>query len=55
MDNFEKLLSGAHFMDNHFLTAPLERNVSLVKKAAPRQNDIVKMLTVYYVHFRRYQ
>lgn len=28
-DNFVKLLSGAHFMDNHFKTAPLEKNVSL--------------------------
>lgn len=27
-DNFEKLLSGAHFMDNHFKSAPLEKNVS---------------------------
>jgi len=28
-DNFEKLLSGAHFMDQHFCTAPLEENVSI--------------------------
>jgi len=28
-DNFEKLLSGAHFMDQHFHTAPLEKNVSV--------------------------
>lgn len=27
-DNFEKLLNGAHFMDQHFCTAPLEQNVS---------------------------
>ena len=27
-DNFEKLLDGAHFMDNHFKTAPLDKNVS---------------------------
>lgn len=27
-DNFEKLLEGAHFMDNHYMTAPLEQNVS---------------------------
>ena len=26
-DNFEKLLSGAHFMDNHCRTTPLEKNV----------------------------
>lgn len=29
-DNFEKLLSGAHFMDQHFCTAPLEKNVCLL-------------------------
>lgn len=29
-DNFEKLLSGAHFMDQHFCTAPLEQNVSIL-------------------------
>jgi glucose-6-phosphate isomerase len=28
MDNYERLLAGAHFMDNHFKTAPLEQNVS---------------------------
>lgn len=28
-DNFAKLLSGAHFMDQHFCTAPLEKNVSM--------------------------
>lgn len=28
-DNFEKLLAGAHFMDNHFKTAPIEQNVSM--------------------------
>lgn len=27
-ENFEKLLSGAHFMDQHFCSAPLEKNVS---------------------------
>ncbi len=27
-DNFEKLLSGAHFVDKHFKTAPLDQNVS---------------------------
>merc|ERR1719489_396084 len=26
-DNFEKLLSGAHFMDKHFCEAPLEQNL----------------------------
>lgn len=28
-DNFIKLLEGAHFMDTHFKTAPLEKNVML--------------------------
>ena len=28
MDNFEDLLSGGHFMDQHFCTTPLEKNVS---------------------------
>lgn len=27
-ENFEKLLEGAYFMDNHFQTAPLEKNVN---------------------------
>lgn len=27
MDNFEKLLDGAHAMDKHFKETPLERNV----------------------------
>ena len=27
-ENFEGLLSGAHFVDNHFRTTPLEENVS---------------------------
>merc|ERR1719264_2364699 len=29
-DNFEKLLEGAHFMDNHFRTAPLEKNIPVI-------------------------
>lgn len=28
-ENFEKLLSGAHYMDKHFCTAPLEQNVKI--------------------------
>lgn len=31
-DNFEKLLCGAHFMDQHFCTAPLEQNVSILNE-----------------------
>ncbi len=30
MDNFEKLLAGAHEMDNHFKTAPLEQNMPVI-------------------------
>ncbi|CAG9124519.1 unnamed protein product [Plutella xylostella] len=29
-DNFEKLLEGAHFMDNHFCTAPLDKNAPVI-------------------------
>jgi len=29
-DNFEKLLAGAHFMDQHFCNAPLEQNVPVI-------------------------
>lgn len=29
-ENFESLLSGAHFMDQHFVNTPLEKNVSLL-------------------------
>jgi hypothetical protein len=29
MDNFEQLLAGAHFMDQHFQSAPLDKNVSI--------------------------
>lgn len=28
-ENFEKLLSGAYFMDQHFCNAPLEKNASI--------------------------
>ncbi|ADI29881.1 glucose-6-phosphate isomerase [Methylotenera versatilis] len=30
MDNFEALLNGAHEMDNHFKTAPLEQNMPVI-------------------------
>ncbi len=30
MDNFEDLLTGAHEMDNHFKTAPLEQNMPVI-------------------------
>ena len=40
-DNFEKLLSGAHFTDKHFRTAPLEQNVPV----------ILALLGVWYGNF----
>lgn len=30
MDNFESLLAGAHFMDTHFRTAPIEKNAPML-------------------------
>ncbi len=41
MDNFEKLLAGAHAMDEHFRTAPLEENIPV----------ILAMLGVWYNNF----
>merc|ERR1712142_432611 len=41
MDKFEELLAGAHFMDNHFCTAPLEKNVPV----------ILALLGVWYHNF----
>ncbi|XP_054706195.1 glucose-6-phosphate isomerase-like [Uloborus diversus] len=41
MENFEELLSGAHFMDQHFLTTPLEKNVPV----------ILALLGVWYHNF----
>jgi glucose-6-phosphate isomerase len=41
MDNFEELLAGGHDMDNHFRTAPLEKNLPV----------ILGMLGVWYSNF----
>jgi len=41
MDRFEELLTGAHEMDEHFRTAPLERNLPVV----------MAMLGVWYASF----
>ena len=41
MDNFEALLAGAHEMDNHFRTAPLEKNMPV----------ILALLGVWYNNF----
>ncbi|XP_034479037.1 glucose-6-phosphate isomerase [Drosophila innubila] len=40
-ENFEQLLDGAHFMDNHFKSAPLEQNAPV----------ILAMLGVWYSNF----
>ena len=40
-DNFEKLLAGAHYMDTHFQTTPLEKNVPV----------ILALLGVWYHNF----
>lgn len=40
-DNFEKLLAGAHFMDNHYKTAPLEKNIPV----------LLALLGVWYHNF----
>lgn len=40
-ENFEKLLSGAHEMDNHFKTAPFEKNVPV----------LLALLGVWYNNF----
>ncbi|XP_004067494.1 glucose-6-phosphate isomerase [Oryzias latipes] len=40
-DNFEKLLSGAHWMDKHFRTAPLEKNAPV----------LLALLGIWYINF----
>uniref|UniRef100_A0A8C7HLH4 Glucose-6-phosphate isomerase n=1 Tax=Oncorhynchus kisutch TaxID=8019 RepID=A0A8C7HLH4_ONCKI len=40
-DNFEKLLEGAHWMDNHFKTAPVEKNAPM----------LLALLGVWYINF----
>jgi len=40
-DNFEHLLSGAHWMDNHFKTAPVERSIPV----------LLAVLGVWYSNF----
>nr|WBO25757.1 phosphoglucose isomerase [Polycaena lua] len=40
-DNFEKLLEGASFMDNHYTTAPLEKNAPM----------LLALLGVWYSNF----
>ncbi|KAG9474917.1 glucose-6-phosphate isomerase [Eleutherodactylus coqui] len=40
-DNFQKLLAGAHWMDNHFQNTPLENNIPV----------ILAMLGIWYINF----
>ncbi|XP_027017097.2 glucose-6-phosphate isomerase b [Tachysurus fulvidraco] len=40
-ENFEKLLAGAHWMDTHFRTAPLEQNTPV----------LLAMLGIWYINF----
>nr|XP_023675777.1 glucose-6-phosphate isomerase-like [Paramormyrops kingsleyae] len=40
-ENFEKLLSGAHWMDSHFRSAPLESNAPV----------LLAMLGIWYINF----
>ncbi|XP_072321209.1 glucose-6-phosphate isomerase b [Eucyclogobius newberryi] len=40
-ENFEKLLSGAHWMDNHFRTAPLNKNAPV----------LLALLGIWYINF----
>ncbi|MEQ2295203.1 hypothetical protein AMECASPLE_011646 [Ameca splendens] len=40
-DNFEKLLSGAHWMDKHFRSAPLDKNAPV----------LLALLGIWYINF----
>ncbi|XP_053194348.1 glucose-6-phosphate isomerase b [Scomber japonicus] len=40
-DNYEKLLAGGHWMDNHFRTAPLEKNAPV----------LLALLGIWYINF----
>ncbi|XP_053741708.1 glucose-6-phosphate isomerase a [Synchiropus splendidus] len=40
-ENFEQLLSGAHWMDNHFRSAPLEQNLPV----------LLALLGIWYINF----
>ncbi|CUX96285.1 Glucose-6-phosphate isomerase [Candidatus Gullanella endobia] len=40
-NNFEKLLSGAHAMDNHFLSAPLDKNLPV----------LLALISIWYNNF----
>src|SRR6056300_77122 len=44
MDHYEALLSGAHEMDQHFLDAPLEKNIPV----------LLAMIGIWYINFFEY-
>ena len=44
MDNFEKLLNGAHDIDNHFKDAPLNKNIPV----------ILALIGVWYINFFKF-
>ena len=46
-ENFEQLLEGAHFMDNHFKTAPFENNVSFIEIIRIREIRKVNFYELY--------
>ena len=50
-DNFIKLQEGAYFIDQHFLDAPLEQNVSVVRTMSSTPNDY----SIQYVSFSFYR
>ncbi|OWF52125.1 Glucose-6-phosphate isomerase [Mizuhopecten yessoensis] len=41
MDNFEEILAGGHFMDNHFCNAPMEENIPI----------LLALIGVWYTNF----
>ena len=46
MDNFESLLRGGNFMDNHFRNTPLEQNVSVSCKMSVYDKELSDRDTV---------
>ena len=54
MDNFEQLLAGAHYMDNHFKSTPLEKNVSLSLKSAFTTDQTKMTALKIYLLFCKY-
>ena len=53
-DNFVELLSGAHWMDNHFRTAPLESNLPVILALLGIWLDITSMRKRFKAFTSRY-